>query len=130
MIIDKFIRIFLPESTRFVTPFKFLQEGKYILPHHAHLNHKFYWKEVMCGNKWCRQAAVNCGLFSIWWLCLIVEHMQEQEIAWMSSSDESRMLWKESDEWLSGGLYYHVFYMIIKKYFLISFFFDFLIYKI
>lgn len=46
MIIDKFIRIFLPESTRFVTPFKFLQEGKYILPHHAHLNHKIYWKEV------------------------------------------------------------------------------------
>jgi hypothetical protein len=82
-------------------------------------------KRSMCGNKWCRQAAVNCGLFSIWWLCLIVEHMQEQEIAWMSSSDESRMLWKESDERLSGGLYYHVFYMIIKKYFFNFIFFIF-----
>jgi hypothetical protein len=51
--------------------------------------------------------------------------MQEQEIAWMSSSDESRMLWKESDERLSGGLYYHVFYMIIKKYFFNFIFFIF-----
>lgn len=30
-------------------------------------------------------------------LMTLLEHMQEQEIAWMSSGDESRLQWKELD---------------------------------